>query len=124
MTLIETWTDRASVPCNGCTLCCQKDAIVLLPERGDDISQYKHSIVDGVPMVNKVDGHCVYLIDGKCSIWDRAPFMCRLFDCRLWYLSKTRAERRRLVKSGHADREVFDAGRARLDSLDSPRQGT
>jgi len=114
---------RATVPCGGCHLCCHGDAIMLLPDEGDDVASYDHEIVTlpGVgtgAILKKTDGHCVYLIDGRCSIWERAPTICRVFDCRRWYLSKTRPERRRMVKAGFADQAVFDAGRDRLSTLE------
>ena len=47
-----------------------------------------------------------------------APAICRAFDCRQLFLSKTRAER---TKSGVVSNEVFSAGRKRLKTLDLPR---
>jgi len=72
------------VPCNGCTLCCRKDAIRLLPE--DDASQYQtepHQSGDGSLMLaHRPDGSCIYLTKEGCGIHGRAPKMCRQFDCR------------------------------------------
>lgn len=119
--------ERATVPCNGCTLCCRADAILLLPQEGDVVESYDCEMRDlpgiGVgPVLKKKAGvnECVYLVDGRCSIWARAPVICRVFDCWRWYLSKTRPARRRMVKSGLADQAVFDAGRERVASLDVP----
>ena len=42
--------------------------------------------------------------------------MCRAFDCRKHFQSFTRQERRRMVKAGIASRDVFEAGRVRLES--------
>jgi hypothetical protein len=118
--------ERAVVPCNGCSACCRKDAVMLLPDEGDVLATYDYEIRDlpGVgsgPVLKKVDGHCVYLVDGKCSIWHRAPAICRIFDCRRFYLSHPRAERRRLVKLGALSRDVLDAGKARLHTLPEPK---
>lgn len=115
--------ERANVPCGSCRLCCRADVIMLLPEEGDDVASYEHEILrlpEGVGAVVKkgADGNCIYLgVDG-CTIHDRAPAICRIFDCRRWFLSKTRPERRRLVKAGMADKEIFEAGRERLHTLE------
>ncbi len=114
-------TERANVPCGSCHLCCRGDVIMLLPEEGDDVASYEHEIVtlpEGTgAILKKRDGHCIYLGPKGCTIHDRAPAICRIFDCRRWYASKTRAERRRMVAAGIADREVFEAGRLRLGSM-------
>ena len=107
------------VPCNGCTLCCHADIIMLHPECGDDPSTYLTT-----PMVNPLTGEpglmvqkkpgtldCIYLGEKGCSIHERAPVICREFDCGLMWASRSRAERRRLVASGLFSREVFDQGR-------------
>jgi uncharacterized protein len=120
--------ERSNVPCNGCNACCQNDAIVLHPELGDDLSSYEHEpyfhpINRGPCYILKhVDGHCIYLVDGACSIWERSPAICREFDCRKLFLSLDRTTRRRIVKDGLADKAVFEAGRKRLGTLDR-RQG-
>ena len=115
-------SDRANVPCGSCNLCCHHDLIMLMPEEGDDVASYEHNVITlpgvGTAAVLKKNGRdCVYLKDGRCSIWERAPKICRVFDCRRWFLSKTRTERRQMVKSGMADKAIFEAGRERLASL-------
>lgn len=62
-------------------------------------------------------GGCIYLGDDGCTIHDRRPQVCRTFDCRDIYRKTTRAQRRHLVKSGVADKRIFDAGRSRLNIL-------
>lgn len=73
-----------TVPCNGCTLCCQNDCIRLLP--GDDISIYQtqpHPYLSGALMIaHKPQGSCVYLGASGCTIHDTKPQMCREMDCR------------------------------------------
>jgi Fe-S-cluster containining protein len=92
---------------------------MLLPEHGDVIEGYDHEWVTlpegrGAVVKKGADGNCIYLGPDGCTIHDRAPAICRIFDCRRWFLSKTRNERRALVKSGMADADVFEAGRKRL----------
>ena len=116
--------ERASVPCGDCHACC-RSLVMLLPDEGDDVASYDHEIVTIAPGVSgpalkrKANGDCVYLDDaGRCSIWERAPLICRVFDCRRWYKNHSRAERRKLIARG-ADQTIFAAGRARLASLES-----
>lgn len=116
---------RSPVPCNGCTLCCTNgDAIILRADLGDDVESYEHEPgrhpFTGEPTVqlkHKPNGDCVYLGEGGCTIHDRAPLICRRFDCRTLYQKYSRKERRRLVASGATMQAVLDAGRERLGSL-------
>jgi len=102
------------VPCGSCTACC-RDTVVLLPNEGDDLSQYEHVELAGpgpdhaYALRRNEDGACVYLGPKGCTIWDRAPFLCRFFDCRKFFLNRTRQERRDLVRRGLASAEVFKA---------------
>lgn len=115
---------RAAVPCDGCTACCHFDLVVLHPAEGDDPSQYQtvkavHPL-SGKPILalaRQANGDCIYLGPQGCTIHDRAPLICREFDCRRWYRSKTRVERRRMVARGHFTDAVFAAGRARVGTL-------
>lgn len=112
------------VPCGSCHACCHSELVVILPEEGDAVADYEHEIID-VPGIgpyaylkHKKNGECIYLDAGGCSIRERRPHMCRIFDCRAFYLSKTRAERRKLAAGNPLARVIFAAGRERLDSLD------
>lgn len=93
---------------------------MLLPDRGDVIENYQHVVIEGLGAIvaKGTEGNCIYLGADGCTIHDRAPFICRIFDCRRWFLSKTRIERRTMVKSRLADAEIFKAGRKRLSSLE------
>lgn len=96
---------------------------MLLADEGDNVESYEYEVktlapgLTGPVLKMKLNGDCVYLGEDGCTIHGRAPKICRVFDCRRWFLSKTRAERRRLVRNGHASKEVFDAGRERAASL-------
>jgi hypothetical protein len=60
----------------------------LFPEHGDDVEAYRTVptlMADGGPrlmLARKEDGGCVYLGEAGCTIHDRAPWVCRRFDCR------------------------------------------
>lgn len=72
----------ASVPCDGCRLCCSGDTtnVVLLPE---ERGQYDSVELMGLDVLRRRDnGDCVYLYAEGCSIQDRKPRVCRTFDCR------------------------------------------
>lgn len=104
---------------------------MLIPERGDDISSYetedipevscgtaKPAELQGRVMLRRQEnGHCWYLKDGKCSIHERAPYICKIFDCRTFFLTHTRNARRDRIKHNRASAEVFKEGRKRLDTL-------
>ena len=119
-------TALGNVPCNGCRACCLHNMIPLMPERGDLIWTYKHDVLAtaaGPKAVLKCGetGECIYLGRDGCTIHDRAPAICRAFDCRELFLSKTRSERLMLAKSGVVSKEVFSAGRRRIKTPDLPR---
>ncbi|SRR5712691_8211900 len=114
-------TAFTNVTCNGCRLCCLHDLILLHPECGDRIEDY-----DCVPAMNPLTGkqgfalrrnensECIYLGPDGCTIHDRAPVICREFDCRALYRKLGRTERRSLISRGLIDKKVLDAGRERL----------
>ena len=103
--------------------------VFLHPERGDDVTAYElepqwfvnptTGLRDRI-LKHKPDGSCIYLGDNGCTIHDRAPVVCREFDCRLMYLKFDRPSRRRLERRGLMTKEVFAAGRARLHTLKEP----
>jgi len=100
--------------------------IPLMPEHGDRIWTYEHKVVATAAGPTAVlecggTGECIYLGRDGCTIHDRAPAICRAFDCRDLFLSKTRPERLALAESGAVSNEVFSAGRKRFKTLDLPR---
>lgn len=116
-------SERTHVPCNGCSLCC-RSLVLLLGDEGDDVQSYDHRIVElpgvgSAPVLRqRPNGECVYLEDGKCSIWERAPKVCRAFDCRRFYLNYSRQVRRAFLGRGSAySKGIFNAGRSRVHTL-------
>ena len=86
------------VPCNGCRACCY-DAVWLLPKLGDDVDSYDHVMVNGAPTLRRNDDvSCVYLGAHGCSIHERAPALCKHFDCRKFYSALTPEQRQRALK--------------------------
>lgn len=115
----------ASVPCNGCTACCKNELLFLHPEMGDKEDSYETQPAfnpvtgkRGVALKQKPNGDCIYLGNTGCTIHDRAPAICKEFDCRRFFLRLgSRVERRKLLKTGLVTKDVYNAGRTRLGSL-------
>jgi Fe-S-cluster containining protein len=76
-------------------------------------------IGDVATLKHKKNGECIYLARGGCSIRERRPIMCRVFDCRGFYLGRTRAERQALAKGNPLCRTILNAGHQRLKTLDA-----
>jgi Fe-S-cluster containining protein len=117
-------TQLGDVPCGSCHHCCRSEVIALMPEHGDDVSRYDCQTIE-VPGLGSVavlkhrpNGDCVYLGDKGCTIHGEAPVICQTFDCRHWYRSHSRAERRKMISDSPLTGLVFAAGRERLHSLD------
>jgi hypothetical protein len=109
-----------TVPCNGCRACCQHELVAIVPEAGDDVASYETETIAGIVVLRRrPNGDCVYLGEGHggCTIHDRAPQICRSFDCRRYFLSMRRNERRAIQRLNGDKIPIFEAGRARLATL-------
>ncbi len=108
-----------NVPCNGCTLCCQGDAIRL--ENEDSAMQYEtepHPFIQGALMLaHKANGECIYLDGNGCRIHDHTPSLCRFADCRSLALRIDFATARRLHFMNRLDIRVWDQGRKLLEKI-------
>lgn len=107
---------RAQVPCNGCRLCCQGDSIVLHPELGDIPEKYQTEPFPaygpkGLMLAHKPNGECIYLGESGCTIHDRAPAICREFDCRRFAEGMSYTKARKYVSKGMVRVEVIHQGR-------------
>lgn len=118
------------VPCGPCHACCKTD-VALLPEEGDKIEEYDHvwiTLPDGPPdgprsttlafLRKQPNGECVYLGRDGCTIHGRAPHICKIFDCRVFFLSHNRAERHNMSKHNPESRKILNAGRERMKTLE------
>lgn len=109
------------VPCNGCTLCCQGDAVRL--EEEDMKMGYQtepHPYISGALMIaHKPNGECVYLSAGGCTIHDRAPSLCRIADCRSIALRLNFEAAAKLHALGRLDVRVWDQGQKLLEEMKS-----
>ena len=109
---METRKQFVNVPCDGCTLCCQGDAVRLLEE--DDPKSYltePHPSIPGALMIaHKPNRDCIYLTDNGCSIHDHAPALCRAGDCRSLAFRYNFEMALKLHEAGRIDLCVWDRG--------------
>jgi hypothetical protein len=106
------------VPCDGCTLCCQGDAVRLEPEdNAVDYQTEPHPYIPGALMLaHKPNGECVYLTKSGCSIHDRAPALCRIADCRSLAVRLDFQTARLLHLMGRLDLQVWYQGHRLLEA--------
>lgn len=98
------------VPCNGCRLCCQSAAITL--QDGDNPDDYDCEPWNNtMKLKNKPNGDCIYLGEKGCTIYERRPQICRVYDCRKQFLSLKRRERELYVSKGLCAGEEFERGK-------------
>jgi Fe-S-cluster containining protein len=73
-----------NVPCGSCNACCRsaRMTIQVLPREGKHV---EHTVDEqgNMWLAKRPDGTCVYLADGKCSIYAKRPLACRTYDCRV-----------------------------------------
>jgi Fe-S-cluster containining protein len=115
--------EESTVPCGSCRLCCSHEAIILDPRLGDLVTTYETRVVvnplDGelaAQVLQKPNGDCIYLDETGCTIYERRPAICRVFDCRKFALKFDRPERRRLSKEPHT-KAVIQRGMELKDTL-------
>lgn len=105
------------VPCNGCTACCQNDAVRILPHEDASLWQTQpHPYVPGALMLKHApNGDCVYLVRGKgCIVHGAAPQQCREMDCRAVAAALGYTKARKLIAQGAIRADVIRRGRELL----------
>jgi hypothetical protein len=107
------------VPCNGCTICCQHDAVRL--EGKDSSFEYQtepHPYLSGALMLaHKPNGECIYLANNGCSIHDHAPTLCRIADCRSLAVRFDYETARQLHSINRLDIRVWDQGQKLIEKM-------
>ncbi|BAI95052.1 hypothetical protein Sj15T_29520 [Sphingobium sp. TA15] len=116
-----------AIPCDGCTLCCFNEQVILRPEAGDVLDDFDWEYIASdlypgqrVPALKRdpATGHCVYLTETGCSIHERAPAICRRYHCARTFKALGRMSRCRrdiLWAMGNVlDRAQVERGRDRL----------
>ena len=103
-----------SVPCDGCVVCCQSDAVFIHPELGDRAADYQTEAYMGrLILAHKPNGDCVYLTATGCGIHARRPAICRELDCAIW-LKHDPAYIAHLLTQGMLRPEIIAAAKARV----------
>jgi hypothetical protein len=93
----------------------------LHPEHGDRAEDYQTAtlLAPGKPPQIIIDrlpnGDCFYLGEHGCTIHDRAPWICRDFDCRAALRNSDRIGRKLAIKRGQMTKEIFARGRELLE---------
>ena len=83
---IKQTLPSSDVPCGECNKCCSLSPL-LTPEEFES-GKYMYTFMktefsdEPVVSIPRNKNGCMYLIEGKCSIYDDRPQSCRVFDCR------------------------------------------
>lgn len=110
------------VPCDGCTVCCQGDAVLLHPECGDVANQYRtEQCGDGrLMLAHQGNGDCIYLDRQQgCAIWAKRPTVCRELDCRIF----SEPELARMAKKDPRCKAMRKAAKRRMRRTQPPAPG-
>jgi Fe-S-cluster containining protein len=106
----------ADVPCGTCRACCKQDVIYLRP---DEAARFPAHIEGGrLVLDRKPNGECIHLTERGCAVHDAPPDICRRFDCRVFFLTTPKTQRRIRIQQNPTMRHVYAAGKARLDTLE------
>lgn len=118
--------DHNGIPCDGCTLCCKSEQVILRPEAGDDLATFDFEYIESalypgklVPALKRdpATGDCIYLEETGCAIHGRAPAICRRYHCARTFKALgrvSRAKRDALYARGDVlEQAVVERGRDR-----------
>jgi Fe-S-cluster containining protein len=84
---------ESRVPCAGCTACCTSSQFVHIePDETDTLAHIPAELLFPAPhrprghvlLGYDERGHCPMLVDNACSIYERRPRTCRVYDCRIF----------------------------------------
>lgn len=108
-------TASSSVPCGTCTLCCHGKVFLSADEDAAHLNVVVDARMDGKRLrrlVTKADGECGHLQDGRCTVYEHRPRICRTFDCRDHYhLPAAERRRREAILTSPRDRAIIARGR-------------
>lgn len=109
----------SAVNCNGCTACCWRDVVILEAGEAQRYAHHEewHNGRKLLVLDRREDGACVYLGEGGCSIYGRAPGICQRMDCRRLVADTTPAHREKRVRQHPHMLHVYMAGAERLHTL-------
>jgi len=100
-----------SFKCQACGACCHNKAIAVGPHeverlaanRGLPAGEFRRLFTeeDGATLLNRPDGSCVFLTEGRCAVHPDRPLVCRMFPIGL--LRNDRGSERYGVMPLHPD---------------------
>ena len=95
--------------------CCRGELVLLSAEEADHGAYIAMRVViqgqEVWALAHKDGGDCVYLNEGRCSIYAHRPMICRAFDCGGWLAKMGRPAARRLARRDGAVRGMVEKGR-------------
>ena len=97
-----TSIESITINCGSCDACCHKGPAVL----DEDDYDYELDFSNGRHIKTQENGSCWYLKDGKCSIYEHRPAVCKRFDCRPLALLPEDCQ-------AHIEPAIIAAGKAR-----------
>jgi putative zinc- or iron-chelating protein len=79
---------RVNVPCGSCNACCRSPRLPAGVLAHEAANLPPGSVIeggdDGLQLARREDGACILLDEkGRCTIYDRRPRSCRIYDCRI-----------------------------------------
>jgi uncharacterized protein len=92
----------ANVPCGECNACCRTSHFIhVRPEEKRALKRIPRAFLfpaPGLPPGNLVLGYdkagrCPLMTEGRCTIYEDRPHVCRTYDCRIYAATGTVAER-------------------------------
>ncbi len=104
----------SSVPCGTCSLCCHGNVFLFPDEDANGLPTVIARRMDGAMLrrlEQKSDGECAHLIEGRCSVYDKRPRICRKFDCRDHYHLPAAERRRREAMYDAHNMQIVARGR-------------
>ena len=105
----------SQVSCNGCSACCRQHIVRLSQADEANLAIYDWREVAGVRVLKTAaNGDCIHLGSNGCTIYERRPQVCRVYDCRKHFSILSAAEQKRFAASA-----LGVAARQRLATLDA-----
>ncbi len=112
----------ADVPCGDCNACCrtshqihirpgEKHARKRLPAEYLSVAR---SLPPGYLLLGFTDtGACPVLIDGRCTIYEDRPLVCRTYDCRMYAATGVEADKAEIAGRVRSWRFDYPSGQDR-----------
>lgn len=101
----------AAITCHaGCDSCCNRESVTALEAE----VILRHIEKTGLDALAPEPGRCIFLAEGRCTVYDARPLICRTHGLLLWTKSENRLYRSCTLNYGDEDWE----SRPAADALD------